>query len=86
MARVWRTDSGTAQELFPQFAEMVTDEAYERLALQKVSRLPTFSYSGPVLHLGRSAVLLGELIFPRTCCRVEVPHVVHAVLTLGHIS
>lgn len=49
------------QELFPQFADMVTDEAYERLALQEVSRLPAFSYTGPVLHLGESAVLLGEL-------------------------
>lgn len=49
-----------AQELFPQFAGMVKDEAYERLALQEVSRLPAFSYTGPVLHLGKSAVLLGE--------------------------
>lgn len=47
------------QELFPQFADMITEKAYERLALQEVSRLPTFSYTGPILHLGRSAVLLG---------------------------
>lgn len=40
---------------------MVTDEAYERLALQKIARLPNFSYTGPVLHLGKSAVMLGEL-------------------------
>lgn len=51
------------QELFPQFAGMVEDEAYERLALQEVSRLPAFSYTGPVLHLGKSAVLLGESPF-----------------------
>ncbi|CAM9189999.1 unnamed protein product [Choristocarpus tenellus] len=50
------------QELFPQFAEMVSDEAYERLAAQSSSRLPVFSYVGPVLHLGRSAVLLGDAI------------------------
>lgn len=49
------------KELFPQFASMITEDAYERLALQKVSQLPSFSYSGPVLHLGRSAVLLGDL-------------------------
>lgn len=53
------------QELFPQFAGMVKDEAYERLALQEVSRLPAFSYTGPILHLGKSAVLLGESSF---CC------------------
>lgn len=52
------------QELFPQFAGMITDEAYERLALQKVSRLPAFSYTGPILHLGKSAVLLGENFTP----------------------
>ena len=39
---------------------MITDEAYERFALQDVSRLPAFSYTGPTLHLGKSAVLLGE--------------------------
>lgn len=39
---------------------MISDHAYERLAQQKVSRLPTFSYAGPALHLGKSAVLLGE--------------------------
>ncbi|CBJ26418.1 Kynurenine 3-Monooxygenase [Ectocarpus siliculosus] len=50
------------EELFPQFAGMVKDEAYERLALQEVSRLPAFSYTGPVLHLGKSAVLLGDAI------------------------
>lgn len=52
--------SSLLQELFPQFAGMITDEAYERLALQEVSRLPAFSYAGPILHLGKSAVLLGE--------------------------
>ncbi|CAM9907415.1 unnamed protein product [Ectocarpus fasciculatus] len=41
---------------------MVKDEAYERLALQEVSRLPAFSYTGPILHLGKSAVLLGDAI------------------------
>eukprot|EP00752_Nemacystus_decipiens_P008568 g7652.t1 len=50
------------EELFPQFADMITDEAYERLALQDVSRLPAFSYTGPILHLGKSAVLLGDAI------------------------
>ncbi|CAN0039461.1 unnamed protein product [Pylaiella littoralis] len=50
------------EDLFPQFADMVTTEAYERLALQKTSRLPAFSYTGPILHLGKSAVLLGDAI------------------------
>ncbi|CAM9386006.1 unnamed protein product [Discosporangium mesarthrocarpum] len=50
------------KDLFPQFAGMIADGAYERLVTQPVSRLPVFSYSGPVLHLGRSAVLLGDAI------------------------
>lgn len=61
------------QELFPQFANMITDEAYERLALQEVSRLPSFSYTGPLLHLGRSAVLLGTFVFVFCVC---LPHLV----------
>lgn len=48
------------QDMFPPFADMITDEGYERLVLQDVSRLPAFSYTGPVLHLGQSAVLMGE--------------------------
>lgn len=63
-----RLAASLLQELFPQFADMITDEAYERLALQKVSRLPAFSYTGPILHLGKSAVLLGERPFPGLGC------------------
>lgn len=37
-------------KVFPMFATCIQDDDLERFAKQKDSRLPTFSYAGPMLH------------------------------------
>ena len=48
--------------VFPQFSPFVKDADLDRFAKQKDAKLPFFSYAGPVLHRGKSAVLVGDSI------------------------
>jgi hypothetical protein len=44
------------------FSSVVRDSDLERFALQTDSKLPRFSYVGPILHRGRTTCLLGMCI------------------------
>jgi 2-polyprenyl-6-methoxyphenol hydroxylase-like FAD-dependent oxidoreductase len=49
-------------EVLPMFSSIVRDGDLERFAQQKESKLPRFSYVGPVLHRGQTTCLLGDCI------------------------
>ena len=49
-------------ELLPQFAPFITDEALQAVVDKEPSRLPVFRYAGPRLYRGSSTVLLGDAI------------------------
>ena len=44
------------------FSSVVRDSDLERFALQTDSKLPRFSYVGPILHRGRTTCLLGVCV------------------------
>lgn len=48
--------------VFPQFSPYIKDADLDRFAKQKDLKLPIFSYTGPVLHRGRTACLVGDSI------------------------
>jgi 2-polyprenyl-6-methoxyphenol hydroxylase-like FAD-dependent oxidoreductase len=50
------------KEIFPSFLPAVREVDFERFAAKSDCSLPTFSYAGPVLHHGSSAVLVGDAI------------------------
>lgn len=50
------------QENFPMLMPALRDADLERFARRPCRRLPSFSFVGPALHRGRSAVLLGDTI------------------------
>jgi len=49
-------------EHLPQFSPLIKDSDLLKFAKKSYSRLPRFSYSGPVLHKGRTCALLGDAI------------------------
>ena len=49
-------------EILPMFTPGIRESDYERFAQKKDSNLPTFSYSGPILHKGKTTCLLGDCI------------------------
>ena len=49
-------------ECLPQFSPLIEDTDMETFAKKPISRLPRFSYSGPILNHGASTVLLGDAI------------------------
>ena len=49
------------------FSSVVRDSDLERFALQTDSKLPRFSYVGPILHRGRTTCLLGVCVFSFVC-------------------
>ena len=48
-------------EVLPMFSPIVRTADLERFAAQKDSKLPRFSYVGPILHRGRTTCLLGTM-------------------------
>ena len=54
------------------FSSVVRDSDLERFALQTDSKLPRFSYVGPILHRGRTTCLLGVCAFSCVCVYVCV--------------
>lgn len=48
-------------EVLPMFSPIVRTADLERFAAQKDSKLPRFSYVGPILHRGRTTCLLGSM-------------------------
>ena len=49
-------------EVLPMFSSIVRDGDLDRFAKQSDSRLPCFSYVGPILHRGRTTCLLGTYV------------------------
>lgn len=49
-------------EVLPMFSSIVRDGDLDRFAKQSDSRLPCFSYVGPILHRGRTTCLLGMYV------------------------
>jgi len=49
-------------EILPMVVPGIRDSDFEKFAQKKDSNLPTFSYSGPVLHKGKTTCLLGDCI------------------------
>jgi hypothetical protein len=45
------------------FSSVVRDSDLERFAVQTDSKLPRFSYVGPILHRGRTTCLLGMCMY-----------------------
>ena len=65
--RVLRLKSSTDARAFflehlPQFGPLIRDDDLETFATKPVSRLPRFSYGGPVLHNGATTCLVGDAI------------------------
>jgi hypothetical protein len=56
-------------EVLPMFSSIVRDGDLERFAQQPDSKLPRFSYVGPILHRGRTTCLLGTVC---TVCTVRM--------------
>eukprot|EP01036_Dinobryon_divergens_P034822 gene34822-45048_t len=50
------------KELFPMFLPYILQKDFEIFASKSPSRLPKFSYAGPVLHKGKSVALVGDSI------------------------
>jgi hypothetical protein len=63
-------------EVLPMFSSIVRDGDLERFAQQPDSKLPRFSYVGPILHRGRTTCLLGTVC---TACTVRTARM-HAFL------
>ena len=62
------------EEVLPMFSSIVRDADLERFAAQKDSKLPRFSYVGPILHRGRTTCLLGRVGVLIMCERVIAIH------------
>lgn len=65
--RVMNLKSGADARVFfekylPQFSPLIDDKDLDVFAKKPISKLPRFLYTGPVLHKGRSTVLLGDAI------------------------
>uniref|UniRef100_A0A7S3XVC1 FAD-binding domain-containing protein n=1 Tax=Heterosigma akashiwo TaxID=2829 RepID=A0A7S3XVC1_HETAK len=50
------------EEVFPQFADIITDEDYENFVKKPVSKLPEFTYTKSVLNKQGCGVLVGDTI------------------------
>lgn len=50
------------EKYLPQFSPLIDDKDLDVFAKKPISKLPRFLYTGPVLHKGRSTVLLGDAI------------------------
>lgn len=51
------------EEVLPMFSPILRDADLERFAQQKDSKLPKFSYVGPILHRGKTTCLIGTILF-----------------------
>lgn len=50
------------EEVLPMFSPIIREADLERFAKQKDSKLPKFSYVGPILHRGKTTCLIGNII------------------------